>query len=142
MGERDSTGGVGAQGSGRMPMALLARGVGALLWLWDHSLGWVLKWLLLAVIWLYKRAISPLLPPSCRYHPSCSAYGFEAITVHGSAKGLALAIWRLLRCNPWSGGGLDPVPEPGRWVPPIYPDGRARPTGLMTQPRLPGRRTT
>ena len=103
----------------------------ALLWLWDHSVGWLLKWLLLALIWLYQRAISPLLPPSCRYHPSCSAYGFTAISAHGSAKGLALTIWRLLRCNPWSGGGLDPVPEPGRWVPPIYPDGRERPSSRV-----------
>jgi putative membrane protein insertion efficiency factor len=112
------------------------------LWLWDHSVGWLLKWVLLALIWLYQRAISPLLPPSCRYHPSCSAYGLTAIARHGSAKGLALATWRLLRCNPWSGGGLDPVPERGRWVSPIYPDGRPRDTGPITQPRLPGRRTT
>jgi len=118
-----------------------------LLWAWDHSLGYVFQWVFLALIWGYRRAISPLLPPSCRFHPSCSAYGFTAIRVHGSAKGLALASWRLLRCNPWNKGGLDPVPEPGRWMPDIYPDGRVRPDRVdrketTMQPPLPGRRPT
>ena len=98
----------------------------ALLWAWDHSVGWVLRWLLLALIRGYQIAISPLLPPSCRFHPSCSSYGYEAITVHGSAKGLVLTIWRLLRCNPWNKGGLDPVPTSDRWLPDIHPDGTAR----------------
>lgn len=111
-------------------MSALRRAGRWLLWVWDHSIGLLVKWVLLALIWLYQRAISPLLPPSCRYHPSCSSYGFGAISAHGSAKGLALTLWRLLRCNPWSGGGLDPVPEPGRWVPRIYPDGRERPSSL------------
>jgi putative membrane protein insertion efficiency factor len=101
----------------------LGRGV---LWVWDHSLGWVLAQLLLALIWVYQRAISPLLPPSCRFHPSCSAYAWGSIRVHGSGKGLILAGWRLLRCNPWNGGGVDPVPAVGRWLPDVYPDGRPR----------------
>ena len=130
--------------SGAAPWKSLGRG---LLWLWDHSLGYVLQAVLLGLIWLYQRTISPLLPPSCRFHPSCSAYGFAAIRVHGSAKGLALAVWRLLRCNPWNRGGLDPVPEPGRWMPDIYPDGRSRLDRVereetTTQPPLPGRRPT
>lgn len=105
-------------------MTALGRGV---LWVWDHSLGWVLAQLLLGLIWVYQRAISPLLPPSCRFHPSCSAYAWGSIRVHGSGKGLILGVWRLLRCNPWNGGGVDPVPAVGRWLPDIYPDGRPRP---------------
>jgi len=114
------------------------------LWAWDHSVGWVLRGVLLALIVAYQRGISPLLPPSCRFHPSCSAYGFESIKVHGSAKGLALTIWRLLRCNPWNKGGVDPVPEPRRWVPDVHADGspRGRIATETTQHVLPERRTT
>jgi len=102
-------------------------GVGrGLLWLWDHSVGFVVRFVFLVAIRAYQLAISPLLPPSCRFHPSCSAYAFRSITVHGSAKGLVLAIWRLLRCNPWNDGGLDPVPERGQWLPGIRPDGTTR----------------
>ena len=68
------------------------------------------KYLLLAAIRVYQWTISPLLGPVCRYHPSCSRYGFEAIKVHGAAKGTALTVWRILRCNPWSAGGVDYVP--------------------------------
>jgi len=107
---------------------------GGLLWLWDHSIGYVLRLAFLVLIRAYQWAISPLLPPSCRFHPGCSAYGYEAIALHGSAKGLVLALWRLLRCNPWNKGGLDPVPERGRWLPHIHPDGTSR--------REPERRTT
>jgi putative membrane protein insertion efficiency factor len=63
-------------------------------------------------ILLYKRLISPLLGPRCRYHPSCSTYALQALRTHGPVRGLALAGWRLLRCNPWSLGGPDPVPPP------------------------------
>jgi putative membrane protein insertion efficiency factor len=65
---------------------------------------------LVAFIRFYQRFISPLIPPRCKYYPSCSAYAVEAIRVHGPWRGLALAGWRLLRCNPLSDGGLDPVP--------------------------------
>jgi len=58
----------------------------------------------------YKFAISPLFPPSCRYVPSCSEYAIEAIDRHGVIRGSALALWRLLRCNPFVRGGFDPVP--------------------------------
>jgi putative membrane protein insertion efficiency factor len=62
-----------------------------------------------APIELYARAISPLLPRRCRYEPTCSRYASQAITEFGILKGLLLAGWRLLRCNPWSHGGFDPV---------------------------------
>ena len=64
----------------------------------------------IAPIRLYQRFISPLMPPRCKYYPSCSQYAVEAIHVHGPLRGLGLAAWRLLRCNPLSDGGLDPVP--------------------------------
>jgi putative membrane protein insertion efficiency factor len=67
---------------------------------------------LLVLINFYRRWISPLLPPSCRFYPSCSAYAVEAVTVHGAFKGSWLAFRRLLRCGPWHPGGLDPVPPP------------------------------
>lgn len=97
-----------------------------LLWAWDHSIGWVLMWVLIVPIRAYQLVVSPVLPPTCRFHPSCSSYAVVAIRRHGSAKGLALAVWRLLRCNPWNGGGLDPVPSTGTWRPDVYPDGRPR----------------
>ncbi|MEL0249590.1 MAG: membrane protein insertion efficiency factor YidD [Actinomycetota bacterium] len=115
----------------------------SVLWVWDHSIGWLVRGFFLVLIVGYQRLISPLLPASCRYHPSCSAYGFDAIAVHGSAKGLVLTLWRLLRCNPWSKGGVDPVPDKDRWLPNIHPDGSTR-TGpdTSTQLTLPERRTT
>lgn len=97
-----------------------------ILWVWDHSLGWLFRLVFLALIRVYQLLISPLLAPSCRFYPSCSAYALGSIRIHGSAKGLALATVRLIRCNPWNGGGLNPVPEKGRWVSDIYPDGRPR----------------
>ena len=60
---------------------------------------------------LYKRAVSPLLPPACRYVPSCSEYAAEAVARHGFFYGTILAGWRLLRCNPLARGGYDPVPK-------------------------------
>jgi uncharacterized protein len=67
---------------------------------------------LLAVIRFYRTAISPALPPSCRYTPSCSAYAVEAIESHGAGRGSWLALRRLLRCHPFHAGGHDPVPLP------------------------------
>lgn len=64
----------------------------------------------IALIGLYRRWVSPALPPRCRFYPSCSAYAVEALEVHGLFKGSALTVWRLLRCAPWHPGGVDPVP--------------------------------
>ena len=69
-----------------------------------------LGWLLIQPIRFYQRYISPLKPPSCRFTPTCSNYAIQAIRKHGPFKGLALAVWRILRCNPWGGSGYDPVP--------------------------------
>lgn len=82
-----------------------------------------MKWLLLAPIRFYQRHISPGLPRRCRYYPSCSAYAVSSIEVHGVGKGTLLAIWRILRCNPWTKGGVDLVPEKGDW--PSKPLGHA-----------------
>lgn len=70
----------------------------------------LLTLLLLAPIRFYKALISPLLPPMCRFHPSCSVYAMGAIGVHGPFKGLWLAVRRITRCHPFNAGGLDPVP--------------------------------
>ena len=59
----------------------------------------------------YRRIVSPLLPVRCKYHPSCSAYALQSIRTYGILRGVVLAGWRLLRCNPWSHGGFDPVEQ-------------------------------
>jgi len=66
--------------------------------------------LAVGLIHLYQRLLSPLLPPACKFHPTCSNYAVEALRTHGFARGGALATWRILRCNPFSRGGYDPVP--------------------------------
>ncbi len=60
---------------------------------------------------LYQRAISPLTSAKCRYYPTCSSYSIQAIKKHGIFWGAILTVWRILRCNPWSRGGIDYVPE-------------------------------
>ena len=64
---------------------------------------------MIALIRLYQRRVSPLLPRRCRYHPTCSAYAVQAIESFGILRGCVLAVWRILRCNPFSHGGHDPV---------------------------------
>jgi putative membrane protein insertion efficiency factor len=64
---------------------------------------------LLAPIVLYQRFISPGLPRRCKYEPTCSRYAIRAVNEYGILRGLVLAAWRLVRCNPWSHGGFDPV---------------------------------
>lgn len=64
-----------------------------------------------APIRLYRRFLSPALPRRCKYEPTCSSYAEQAIHDYGILRGLVLAVWRLLRCNPWSHGGLDPVSD-------------------------------
>jgi uncharacterized protein len=68
-----------------------------------------MKTILIIIIKTYQKIISPLFPPSCRFYPSCSEYGIEAITKHGAIKGGIMTAWRILRCNPLNKGGYDPV---------------------------------
>lgn len=68
-------------------------------------------WLLLIPVYIYRGVISPLLPPSCRYTPTCSRYTIEALKRHGPIRGSYLSAKRILSCNPWGGSGFDPVPE-------------------------------
>lgn len=88
-----------------VPQALRValRGAGRALWNLPKNL-------LIGLIRLWRFAISPLYGPTCKYYPSCSAYGLEAIRRHGAVRGTALTVWRILRCNPWSDGGIDDVP--------------------------------
>jgi hypothetical protein len=65
---------------------------------------------LIVLIKAYQYTVSPLLGPRCKYYPSCSNYAVEALREHGVIRGMGLASWRLLRCNPFSNGGYDPVP--------------------------------
>lgn len=69
-----------------------------------------MKHVLMVFVRLYQMLISPLLPPGCRFHPTCSAYALEAIQRHGSIRGLWLALRRLAKCHPFHPGGFDPVP--------------------------------
>ncbi|OKL53319.1 membrane protein insertion efficiency factor YidD [Bowdeniella nasicola] len=80
-----------------------------------------LSWLLTKFVRFYQLVISPLTPPTCKYYPSCSAYAIEAIRVNGAIRGTGQAIWRVLRCNPWSDGGVDFPPNSDMEVP-IPPD--------------------
>jgi putative membrane protein insertion efficiency factor len=70
-----------------------------------------MKTIFLLLIRFYQRAISPFLPPSCRFYPSCSHYGLEAIQRFGALKGGWLTVKRLTKCHPFHPGGIDPVPE-------------------------------
>ena len=70
-----------------------------------------MKFLVLKIIRVYQKYLSPLLGPSCRFHPTCSEYTFQAIETYGVFKGGILAIKRILKCNPWGGSGADPLPR-------------------------------
>jgi putative membrane protein insertion efficiency factor len=74
-----------------------------------RDLGIAARFLVTAPIIVYQRVISPGLPRRCKYEPTCSRYAVQAIWEYGILRGLVLAVWRLLRCNPWSRGGYDPV---------------------------------
>jgi hypothetical protein len=73
---------------------------------------WTLpQWTILALIRLYQKTMSRSLPPNtCRFYPSCSHYGYQAVYKYGAIKGSVMATWRILRCNPFNPGGYDPVP--------------------------------
>lgn len=85
-------------------------------WAFDKiKFSFSLTGLFLFIIWIYKKAVSPWLPRACRFTPTCSEYAAEAIVKFGVLKGSGLAVWRLLRCQPFCEGGYDPVPEPKRF---------------------------
>jgi putative membrane protein insertion efficiency factor len=73
-----------------------------------------MKYLFIGIIRFYQAAISPYLPRTCRYYPTCSQYGIQAFKKYGVIKGLWLTAKRISRCHPWHEGGYDPVPEPNR----------------------------
>ena len=75
-----------------------------------YIIGLPLTCALVLPIMFYQKCITPYTPPSCRFTPTCSEYARQALLKYGPIKGLALAIWRILRCNPWGGSGYDPVP--------------------------------
>ena len=82
-------------------------------YIWENFtvfVGISMKKILITMIRFYQRYLSPLKSTKCPYYPSCSNYGLEAIEKHGAFKGGILALWRILRCNPFSKGGYDPVP--------------------------------
>ena len=68
-----------------------------------------MKYLLMYLIKIYQRILSPLFPPSCRFIPTCSEYSYQALKKYGVIKGSVLSIWRILRCNPFNKGGYDPL---------------------------------
>ena len=70
-----------------------------------------MKFTALALIRAYRFCVSPLLPPACRFHPTCSEYAYEAVAKQGLLRGMILAVRRLARCHPWGGYGFDPVPD-------------------------------
>ena len=70
-----------------------------------------MKYLFMLLIKFYRKFISPLFPARCKYYPTCSAYALKAFEKHGFFKGIILSVWRILRCNPWSLGGVDRVPD-------------------------------
>ncbi|MCG6871042.1 MAG: membrane protein insertion efficiency factor YidD [Gammaproteobacteria bacterium] len=69
-----------------------------------------MRWLIVALLKSYRMVLSPLLGPHCRFYPSCSAYGIEAVQTHGAIRGGWLLTKRVSRCHPWHEGGVDPVP--------------------------------
>ncbi|MGA0107973.1 MAG: membrane protein insertion efficiency factor YidD [Candidatus Nanopelagicales bacterium] len=80
----------------------------------------------IGLVWFYQKTLSPLLGPRCRYWPSCSTYTLESLKTHNIFKALILSSWRIVRCNPFTEGGLDPVPDKGKWLPSIKTDGSPR----------------
>ena len=100
-----------------------------------------MKYLLIGFVLAWRRLISPLYGDVCKYYPSCSAYGLDALRVHGALRGSWLIVRRLGRCHPWAQGGFDPVPgsqfeaemarHPERFGAPDSSSGRSSPTGQL-----------
>ena len=82
-----------------------------------------MRYLAIALLYAYRFTLGPLAGGRCKYHPSCSQYAIDALRAHGAARGSVLAGWRLLRCNPWSHGGVDRI-ESQR----LFATSRRRPT--------------
>ncbi|MDD6187846.1 MAG: membrane protein insertion efficiency factor YidD [Oscillospiraceae bacterium] len=76
----------------------------------------MIKKIFIFPIRIYQKFISPMLGAKCRYYPTCSEYTVQAIETHGVIKGIVLGAYRIIRCNPWSKGGYDPVPPKGEWT--------------------------
>lgn len=74
-----------------------------------------MKMLILALIRIYQKCISPVFPRCCRYYPSCSCYAYTAVSRFGVCRGMILAVFRLMRCHPWARGGIDDVPDSFSW---------------------------
>lgn len=81
----------------------------------------------------YRKVVSPLYGPVCRFYPSCSAYALEAVTVHGFMRGAWLTVGRLMRCHPWNDGGVDHVPAGSR----TFPPGRVPSIVVLNHPVIP-----
>ncbi|MAT89849.1 MAG: membrane protein insertion efficiency factor YidD [Flavobacteriaceae bacterium] len=77
--------------------------------------------IMIGLIELYQELLSPILPSTCRYQPTCSHYGIEALREHGLIKGSRLLLKRISRCHPWGGSGYDPVPPASEKEPPVSP---------------------
>jgi hypothetical protein len=84
--------------------------------LWKFTFGRLLAGTLIGLIRGYQILLSPRIGQVCRYYPTCSHYGLQAIKVHGAGKGSLLAAWRVLRCHPWATGGIENVPAKGSWT--------------------------
>lgn len=98
----------------------------------------MIKSLLILPVRIYRVALSPLLGPRCRFHPTCSAYAAQSLERHGAARGLLLGVARILRCNPWFGhGGCDPVPERFTWAALIRYTGGAVPKEKQKKEQAP-----
>ncbi len=82
--------------------------------------------LMIGLVRLYQRFISPLTPPSCKFYPSCSSYAVQSLQTHGLMKGGVLTVARLGRCHPWQLGGINPPPPRGKWRADVDLDGNPR----------------
>lgn len=84
--------------------------------LWTITFGRLFTAILVGLIRSYQILLSPRIGQVCRYYPTCSHYGLEAVKVHGAGKGSLLAAWRVMRCHPWAIGGIEYIPAKGNWT--------------------------